>query len=410
MINLNAGPPQPHPIAVETNPTTFLSTGDVLAGSKTLDGVDDPGIFSPGDTIYIHNLDGTFQYAVISQVGVASLVLDAPLSTTVHRGASISKAESVLIITPTPVQVGVVSDLGVVTTNTTLTSPPLGGTITDNIPSGTSVIGVSGVCQNFPFATCPAVIVKGVQSGQTYINGVVGSTPQQFVPNPIDTQITVQWVSGGVSILVQALTTTTPISGSISITPLIALPTNAAGVAAIGVEQAFRKATYIVDSGPQPTGVLTANTDKVLLSMDHSFASTKTVRIKKITVSGFINTAGAAAGSFLWRLARGTAQASAGVVLTPILNNARVPAAEVTCRVLPTIGSLGSQFGHHYNWAPAAAGPFTNAIPQVLYQWIPGETEELVLRAGIVEALVVIIDAASTPNISFALIIEFTEE
>jgi hypothetical protein len=176
---------------------------------------------------------------------------------------------------------------------------------------------------------------------------------------------------------------------------------------------AIRKATYYASARNISTGALVANTNKAVLSLDHANTSTKTVRIRCITVSGIVSTAGGAAISDVaFAFTRGTAQNTGGGAVTPGLANAAQAAADTTVKSLPTIVAATAISTTGVIWAPAAGLAAGTLLPRtVIYDWSEaGSVEPLIIRSGQTESIVINIISTNTPTLSLSLDVEFTEE
>lgn len=189
---------------------------------------------------------------------------------------------------------------------------------------------------------------------------------------------------------------------------LKALPTGGLGLAAIPVtHNAIQLLTYTYGVRVLATGTLTASTAKALFSIEHAATSTKTVKIRRILVSGRQTTA--LAGSLDIQVTRGTAASTAGTAITAGLRSAGDAAAECVVKTLPTITAASIQ-----DYLPLTAAPsaVAQAVPQTtIFDWQEGgETKAWTLRAGILETLVfnVISDAAQAYNLTIHLTV--TEE
>jgi hypothetical protein len=185
------------------------------------------------------------------------------------------------------------------------------------------------------------------------------------------------------------------------------LPTNGLGMAAVPVyNNAIQLATYTYGIHALATGTLSAGTAKPILSIDHAVSATKTVRIRRILVSGYQTTA--LAGLLSFQINTGTAQASAGTVLTGGKRNLADPSAECVVRggaTLPTIVAATVQ-----DTLPGFANPTTTAtgVPAtVIYDWQEGgETKPWTLRAGVLESFV--LEALSNAAQAWNLTIHIT--
>jgi hypothetical protein len=186
------------------------------------------------------------------------------------------------------------------------------------------------------------------------------------------------------------------------------VPANADGQVAIPVYvNAQQYATYDVAARNIATGALTANTAKAVLSLEHGATSTKTVRIRRIVIHAIQTTA--LSGLFDVQITRGTAASSAGTAVTPVARRQSDPAAEVVVKSLPTITAATVADN-----IPAGGFGATTALyspPVLVYDWQEaGETKPYMLRAGVLESLVINIVSNVAHNLTLTVSLDLTEE
>lgn len=165
MINLEAGPSQGHPIAVETNPVTFVGGNQTQKAdgvNQTLYSVLDTGIFSPGDILFVHNLNGQAFTGTVSGISTdSSIIFDKPITIDVSPGAAVVKISQIQILDQW-VPLTVIQDLTV------------GGLLvaTPQVPSTAKFLGIA-VGQQVPNGGGQTLIanpaVRGNQTGTLYI-------------------------------------------------------------------------------------------------------------------------------------------------------------------------------------------------------------------------------------------------
>lgn len=162
-----------------------------------------------------------------------------------------------------------------------------------------------------------------------------------------------------------------------------------------------------------------ANTDKQLATIYHAAASTRTVRLRRVSVmAAFTN---AAEYQFeLRRLSAATAPATGNPVITPAPADSSDPAAEATCLALPT--TAGSEAApdrpvsttFSLNSGAGAAQTTTygaDGTELVLYDgWALTERKPLAIRAGVAEGFAIIGRATAVSVPALTAFIEFTEE
>lgn len=189
------------------------------------------------------------------------------------------------------------------------------------------------------------------------------------------------------------------------------LPANGAGQTAIPVwANAYQLATYKVFLRGAVSGALTAATPKALLTVDHPVGATKTVKVRRVLVGCQQTTA--LAGIMRITLTRGTAQASAGTVITPAPTNPGTAAAEATVRggaTAPTI-TAATVIGGAFLSASATAASFVSPFT-VVYDWQEGgETQPYQVRAATLESFVVNAESSVAMNLTCDVTLTFTEE
>jgi hypothetical protein len=114
--------------------------------------------------------------------------------------------------------------------------------------------------------------------------------------------------------------------------------TTAADTALVVAVRPTPRNTYTATMARVASGLLTANTAKAVLSIEHSASSTKTIRLRQLIVSGYATTA--VAGTVEFQLMTGSAASTGGTAITP--NNVRIGGAVVEAGItkvlsLPTI-------------------------------------------------------------------------
>lgn len=155
------------------------------------------------------------------------------------------------------------------------------------------------------------------------------------------------------------------------------------------------------------TGAFSANTRKDYLSIEHSAASTKTVRIRRITVGGYQT--GAVAGFIYAKVFHGTAASSAGTVQAATKTNEASAAAEAVVKVLPTITAATLKISQPIGGLTATAN--IGVGPVTIYDSTSGADQEpLTLRAGVLEAFSVALFSTGTNTLLPSVTIYFTEE
>lgn len=161
------------------------------------------------------------------------------------------------------------------------------------------------------------------------------------------------------------------------------------------------------------------NTDKQLVTIHHLVGSTKTVRIKRISLWIHL----AAAGTFQFearRLSATTAPATGNPAITPAAYDSSDGAAEATCLALPT--TQGSETAtdrpltpnYTFNAASATAEVDGRIAGHELLMFDSrggmGAGKDITLRAGVAEGLAVIGRCLTAASFNFTVFIEFTEE
>jgi hypothetical protein len=155
------------------------------------------------------------------------------------------------------------------------------------------------------------------------------------------------------------------------------------------------------------TGALTANTAKAVLSIEHSAASTKTTKIRRIMVGG-LQTA-AVAGMVDIQITKGTAASTAGTVVTPNPRKGGDAAPQAVVKSLPTI--VAATLGDTIPWGATAATANTPMPTTLVYDWQEGgETKPLQLRAGVLESIVINVISTAAQALTLTVSIDFTEE
>lgn len=187
-----------------------------------------------------------------------------------------------------------------------------------------------------------------------------------------------------------------------------ALPANADGQAAIPVyNSAIQLATYDAGVRNIASGTLTANTAKAIVSFEHGATATKTVKIRRIFVGG-MQTA-AVAGNIDIRLTRGTAASSAGTARTPTQRKSSDPASECVVKSLPTI--TAGTVVDDIPWGAVGATANTPLPTVLVYDWQEaGEAKPYILRAGVLESIVINVISTAAQATLMTLSVDFTEE
>lgn len=166
-------------------------------------------------------------------------------------------------------------------------------------------------------------------------------------------------------------------------------------------------ATYIASTAGLASGVLTANTAKPVLSLEHAASATKTVRVRRIIVSGIQTTS--LAGRIDFTITRGTAASTGGTGTTPAPAVPGTAAAETTAKTLPTITAATQLLA--ITTAIVAAAANTGAAGVIIYDWQDsGQAQPLTLRAGNLDSLVVNALSSAAMNLTMSLTVIFTEE
>lgn len=168
------------------------------------------------------------------------------------------------------------------------------------------------------------------------------------------------------------------------------------------------------------TFTFTANTNKQLATIYHTVGSTKTVKIRKISLVA----AAGAAGVFNFEvrgLSATTAPATGNPAITPRTYDPADGAAEATCLALPTTaGSLvGADTGtvsEVFEWLAVAAAGTANPLglageELVLYEYKDGgEIKPLTMRAGTAEGFAINGRCTAAVALRHTVHILFTEE
>jgi hypothetical protein len=186
------------------------------------------------------------------------------------------------------------------------------------------------------------------------------------------------------------------------------VPATGTGLTAIPVwHNAIQLATYGAATRSLATGALTANTAKPILSFEHTAASAKTVKIRRILISGFQTTT--LVGSLDIMVGRATAGATAGTVLTGSSRITTDVIHETNLKVLPTFASIPP--GDYYPVAGVATAVAFAFNSTVIYDWQEGgETKPWTLRAGVSESIVLCAISTAAQNYTLSVHVTFTEE
>lgn len=168
------------------------------------------------------------------------------------------------------------------------------------------------------------------------------------------------------------------------------------------------------------TFTFTANANKQLATIYHTAASTKTVRIRRISL--MVGTGALGVFGFEVRaLSATTAPATGNPAITPRVHDSLDGAVEATCLALPTTagslvgvdtGTVGVPFSWNAAAAAAKAEP-SGLIGQelVLYEYRDNTEEKpLIMRAGTAEGFAVNGRCTTAVALRFFVSIRFTEE
>lgn len=167
------------------------------------------------------------------------------------------------------------------------------------------------------------------------------------------------------------------------------------------------KLTYHAANPTIATGTLTASTAKALLSFEHAATSTKTMKLQKLLVAGYCTTA--VIGNLDLRITKGTAASTGGTAVTPGPASAADAAADTVVKSLPTI--TAATVIDTMPLTALAAATATAFNTTVVYDYTTAsERKPLLLRAGVLESIVVnaFSNAAQAWNLTISAI--FTEE
>jgi hypothetical protein len=196
--------------------------------------------------------------------------------------------------------------------------------------------------------------------------------------------------------------------GTLTLT-LKALPTGGSGLTAVPVyTNAIQAPTYTSSARAVVTGALVANTAKQIISFEKTNAA-KTVKIRRIIVSGYQSTA--LAGLLEFQLNRGSAASSGGTAAT-VNGGPRVngdAATICTLKSLPTIVAatlVDTIPGFVTPTAVATGFPFTP-----IFDWQEaGETKPWTLVSGSIDSLVLSVISTAAQNWTLSFHIVYTEE
>lgn len=152
---------------------------------------------------------------------------------------------------------------------------------------------------------------------------------------------------------------------------------------------------------------LTANNRLNTFSIEHSAASTKTVKIRRITVA--VSNTTAVAGFIQCRVYYGTSASTAGTAAAVQRTNEASAAAEATCKTTPTITAATLKVSASLGQMPATAG--AGLGPVTIYDATSGsDMDPLTLRAGFLESLVVAFQSTGANGLTPYMTVYFTEE
>lgn len=167
--------------------------------------------------------------------------------------------------------------------------------------------------------------------------------------------------------------------------------------------------TYTAVLNRVATGALTANTAKAVLSIEHSAAATKTIRLRQLIVSGYATTA--VAGTVEFNLSRGIAASTAGAAITPT-NVAMGAANEATTLVksLPTITAATVVYTQNMTAVPAAANSSIGSSVDFFSNSDQIEQQPFTLPAATLSSYVLNIISTAAINVTLNVTLVFTEE
>lgn len=187
-----------------------------------------------------------------------------------------------------------------------------------------------------------------------------------------------------------------------------AVPAGGTGVAALPVwANAIQLATYTYGARGIATGALTANTAKQVLSLEVAATNTKTVKVRRIIVSGVQSAL--LAGTLDIQVTRGTAASTLGTAVTAGARVAADAAPQTVVKTLPTIVAAAA-----VDVLPFAANGAAAASAQpatVLYDWQEGgETKPWTLVPGSINSLVLSAVSTAAQNWTLTIHVVLTEE
>lgn len=157
----------------------------------------------------------------------------------------------------------------------------------------------------------------------------------------------------------------------------------------------------------EATFTLVANTRKDALSIEHSAAATKIVKIRRITVAAYNTTA--VTGYVYAKIFYGTAATSAGTVATATKMNEAAAAAEAVVKTNPTITAATQKFTAGIGLLAATTG--AGVGPVTIYDATSGsDMDALTLRAGVLETITVAVYSTGANALQPLINIYFTEE
>jgi hypothetical protein len=260
--------------------------------------------------------------------------------------------------------------------------------------------------------------IKAAITGTLTVSGTVTSNQGgTWTVQPGNTANTTAWKVDGSAV-------TQPVSGTVTVNQgtwvdniaqfggtavaVRTVPANADGQVALPVSvNAIQYATYDVGIRNIASGALTANVAAPIMSFEHSAGSTKTVRIRRLMIHARQTTA--LAGSFDIQVFKGTAASTGGTAATPNPRKSSDPACEVVVKSLPTI--VAATLGDTIPAGGFSLTTTTYSPPWTVYDWQEsGETKPLMLRAGVLEAIVFNVISTAALNLTLTMSVDFTEE
>ena len=190
---------------------------------------------------------------------------------------------------------------------------------------------------------------------------------------------------------------------------------NADGSLRPSVSFGWGETTYTVARGPAsgtapvapaaPAAV--ANTDKILLTGYHLSTSTKTVRIKKITVSALLGTA----VTYLYSVYRTSATTPTGGTAVASRSHNAASAASDTVWMYQNTVAIATALVDGSIVDVAMVSAIGGHGPVILYEFKPGaECEELIIRPGVAEGYAICSRTTTATAPDAIILVEYTEE